>query len=568
LIYTSVDELRTYFKTYIDTYVETVRSKGKGQEPDLFRDQPVRIDVRILPNEAIVAFFFARAGTFTIDVQEDSYDNVLATIQKKGHKYFKAFLPTKNFSDKDAAADARDHVGKDTRRATYRAGLVAARGHVQDVIKAIEDTARTNPWLEGQLKEVRTGLQGAGAPIAKLVDEHERMDKDDMFKDQEAFVKSLMAVDIQNPQVVDENAVGDYIRAYLQAYRDAVKPEYPDRAKPRFFKGMPMRVRASLLSNMSIAVYFKFNAPEEAFIISRERFNEAQARLKEKDIDDYDHLPPLKPLTTEAAVTEARAAVKDDIMSTLHLALLTDTKAIIQDNKTKVLEITKTNPWLEDQMKTLATRLEGVTKLIEVLIEELEAAAIVKRPADTERMFLEVSRFKGPKRQEPGLYSAPGPVFVPATTPIIPVVPVAPVVSEETVSYAGPSGPAWAPGAEVISHANAGVYADESGASAGGQGMTNEERAKLEDTSNRVFEFGKRIDDFERRLRYMDKYIEHEVQRRQDEKLKLQDEKVSHQISRTASISYGLATVAILLTIGVLLLNLDALREAMGSLFG
>jgi len=565
LIYTNVDELRTYFKTYIDTYVETVRSKGKGQEPDLFRDQPVRIDVRILPNEAIVALFFARAGSFTIDVQEDSYDNVLAIIQKRGHKYLKAFLPTKNFSDKDAAADARDHVGKDTRRATYRAGLVAAKGHVQDVIKAIEDTAKTNPWLEGQLKEVRTGLQGAGAPIAKLVEEHERMDKEDVFKDQDAFVRSLMAVDVQNPQVVDENAVGDYLRAYLQAYREAVKPEYPDRAKPRFFKGMPMRVRASLLSNMSVAVYYRFSAPEEAFIISRERFNEAQARLKEKDVDDYEHLPPLKPLTTEAAVAEARAAVKEDIMNTLHLALLTDTKAIIQENKMKVLDITKTNPWLEDQMKSLATRLEGVTKLIEVLVEELEGSTILKRPVDTERMFLEVSRFKAPKKPEPELYSAPGPVFVPI---IAPVVPVAPVVSEETVSYTGPNGPAWAPGAEVISHASAGVYADEPGMGAGGQGMSNEERAQLEDMTNRTFEFGKRIDDFERRLRYMDKYIEHEVQRRQDEKLKLQDEKVSHQISRTASISYGLATVAILLTIGVLLLNLDALREALGHLFG
>jgi hypothetical protein len=237
----------------------------------------------------------------------------------------------------------------------------------------------------------------------------------------------------------------------------------------------------------------------------------------------------------------------------------------------------KTNPWLEGPLSSISNRLAGVAKLLEVLTGEIENNQLNMKVSDQKRLLMEISRFSKPKKAgTPATPEAPvmEPVTEPEPEPEVP--PVSPVIARIIASgpEASSTGPVFVPAPTPMSDSESSqsydqgqdVYAEQHYVA--GAGMTDEEKAILNDIRAEVFEFRKRIDEYDRKLNYMDKYIEHEVQKRQDEKFKEQEEVYTSMIRRYSGVATGLGTAAIVISLLVLITNIGTIMEAISSLFG
>jgi hypothetical protein len=582
MVYLDDDMIKKYFETFIEAYGEAVKAANKpGQEPEFYKELPYKVDIFKMPNEAVIAIMYGKAPKAMYNTYNGDYDTILGYVQGKKHQHCMMFYPSKNFSTDDAKADAKAAVMKDTRSSVYRAGLVAARTHVEDIGKQLGEIAKANPWLEKQLQDLETKLKKAKAPLDKLWDEYKKIDETEAYTGQEMYLNELKAVDLSSTDV-DPKDVEAYINAYIESYKGAVKPEYPEHAKPPFFKGAPFKVRATIMPNKSVAVLFKYNAIVDSMEVAEGKYDGVKALIDNKEYNHFKHYPPLKALVEKRASTEAKLAVKEDIRNTLHLALLKSTAKVIADHQEKVQEIMKTNPWLEGPLSSISNRLSGVAKLLEVLTGEIENNQLNKKTTDQKRLLQEVSRYGKPKATaapEPEVPEpAPTPAVVEPEVPETPVVAKAAVVSTGEAATASSTGPVFMPAPEVSTETSTepemtgvqgygqDVYAEQHYVAAAG--MTEEEKAVLNDLRAEVFEFRKRVDEYERKLNYMDKYIEHEVQKRQDEKFKEQEEVYTSMIRKYSGVATGLGTAAIIISLVVLLTNIGGIIESLSSLFG
>jgi hypothetical protein len=558
MVYIDDNEVKKYFESYVEAYGETVKTANKpGQEPEFYKALPYKVDVFKMPNEAIVAIMYGKAPKAMYNVYDSDYDTVAGYMKSKAHQQCLLYYPTKNFSVEDAQSDAKAAVARDTRSSVYRAGLMAARTHVEDTAKQIADIAKANPWLEKQLKDLEGKLIKSKAPLDKLWDEYKKMDMEECFAVQEMQLSELKGLEISGPADLDNRVVETYLKAYIDAYKGSVKPEYPEHAKPPFYKGAPYKVKAVILPNQSVAVLFKFGAVTESYDVGKGDYEGIKALIDNKEYDCFMNLPPLKELTDRRAITDAKLAVKDDIRNTLHLALLRSTAKVIADHQEKIKEIMKTNPWLEGPLTSVNSRLAGVGKLLEVLTGEIENNLLNARPPEQKRVLLEVSRYK---RSRPSEEVDTGPVY--ATGPTV-------------VEY--PEGEIPTARAEVTARSTGPVYAEPEPAPqtyaappqvVAAAGMTEEERAAMSDLRAQIFEFKKKIDEAERKIAYWDKYIETQVQKRQDDKFKEQEEVYTAMIRKYSGVAVGLSVSAIMISLLVFFTNIGTILDSLRSLFG
>lgn len=582
MVYLDDNAIKTYFQTYVEAYGEAVKAAGKaGQEPDFYKAIPFKVDIFKMPNEAVIAVMYGKAPKAMYTIYDGDWDQVKDFLSAKAHQQAMLLYPTKNFSTDDAKADAKTAVSRDTRATVYRAGLVAARTHVEDIGKQLAEIAKANPWLEKQLKDLEQKLLKAKAPLDKLWEEYKKVDEQEVFSDQEMTLHELKAVGPSSDWAVDARKVEEYLKTYIETYRSAIKPEYPDHAKPPFYKGAPYKIRANIMPNRSVAVLFKYGAVVDAFESAEDSYDNVKALIENKAYDGLLHFPPLKAYTEKRASTEAKLRVKEDIRNTLHLALLKSTAKVISDHQEKIKEIMKTNPWLEGPLSSISNRLSGVAKLLEVLTGEIEGNQLNIKPADQKRLLQEVSRYKAPKKgAEPAAEQD-------YSTPVVEYTPSEPVVARaEVVSQPSSSGPVFLPAPSPPS-AIAGETTDEAFPPdplghtydmspppqqephyVAPAGMTEDERAQMNEVRAEVFEFRKRIDEFERKINYMDNYIETQVQKRQDDKFKEQEEVYTSMIRKYSGVATGLGIAAMVISLLVLVTNIGSIMSALGGLFG
>jgi len=584
MVYLDDDMIKKYFETFIEAYGEAVKAANKpGQEPEFYKELPYKVDIFKMPNEGVIAIMYGKAPKAMYHTYDGDYETILGYIQGKKHQHCMEFYPSKNFSVDDAKADAKAAVTKDTRSSVYRAGLVAARTHVEDIGKQLGEIAKANPWLEKQLQDLEAKLKKAKAPLDKLWDEFKKIDEADTYMAQEMFLNELKAVDLGTTDV-DPKDVEAYIRTFIESYKGAVKPEYPEHAKPPFFKGSPYKVRATIMPNKSVAILYKYDAVVDGIEVAEGNYDGVKALIDNKEYNHFRHHPPMKALVEKRASTEAKLAVKEDIRNTLHLALLRSTAKVIADHQGKVQEIMKTNPWLEGPLSSISNRLAGVAKLLEVLTGEIENNQLNKKISEQKRLLQEISRYGKPKSagapevEVPDL--TPKPAVVEHTLHETPAMAKAEVVSTGDAATSSSKGPVFVPAPEPEISTETSDEAETTGVQGYGQdvyaeqhyvaaaGMTDEEKVVLNDIRAEVFEFRKRVDEYERKLTYMDKYIEHEVQKRQDEKFKEQEEVYTSMIRKYSGVATGLGTAAIIISLLVLLTNISGIIESISSLFG
>ena len=544
----TAEAVELYLEKYIESYMEAceARKGGDTHPPPFCKGYPFQARAYILPNEAVVVLFRYMAPAPKIEVVNEKFDGVKAVLQARQHHAMLGFSPMKGYSKGEAQKDALIDVARDMRQSTYRDGLESAYTGIVETEALVTEIAKTNPWLERQLLGVADKLGKSAEPMEKLKEEFKRMEGEERFQDNE-----LLLVDLQKYRksadspmaALTEQVVEKYLKAYIEAYRSTIKPDYPEAARPAFFKGYPYHVRAFILPNEAVAVTFKYVVPALKMEISRASPDLVSDLLKGKEHSNFLGLPPLKSMRKEDAAYDAKLAVKRDMRNALLRALLDSARSGIGEEEKNILDIAKTNPWLEKQLAQAAARLSGVKTLLAQLNDELEKGESGKRLGDHEQLLDVLTRYRSPleaEQPEAEIYSMEG---APAwTAPGTPTRPVEPAYEGEQTAYS------------QVAPVQRAEYAPQQAAVQAVQyGLAPQEKQTLDMIKATLYNIDVKMDDFERRLNYMDKYVE-AVQKQQLEKFSSQSEILRHESRSAKYAGIGIATGSLVL---VLLFILD-----------
>lgn len=545
----SKQSVERYLEKYIESYMAAceARKGGDTRPPPFCKGYPFHVRAYLLPNEAVVAIFQYAAPALKIDVVEAPFESVTAVLQTRQHHAMLACSPMKGYTDEDARKDAAIDLARDQRLFEYRHGLDSAFTSIVETEALVTDIAKTNPWLERQLLGVADKLGKTAEPMEKLKEEFKRMEGEERYQDDE-----LRLVDLQKYRLspdaplaaLTEQVVEKYLKAYIESYRSTIKPDYPDAARPAFYKGHPFHVRAFILPNESVAVTFKYAVPAFKLEVSRASPDLVSDLLKGKEHGNFLGLPPLKSMRREDAAYDAKLAVKRDMRNALLRALLGSARSGIGEEEKNILDIAKTNPWLEKQLAQAAARLAGVKQLLVTLNDELEKAESGKRSGDHEQLLDQLTRHRNPleaatsEPEEVAMESA-GPAW---NQPGAQVRPAQPVYAEQAPAYFE------APAVQKAEYAPR-----QAAPSAVRYELAAEEKQALDMIKATLYNIDVKMDDFERRLNYMDKYVE-AVQKQQSEKFNAQNEIVRYEARSAKYAGIGIATSSLVL---VMLFILD-----------
>ena len=328
----SGQSVESYLEKYVESYMAACEAK-KGpvsRPPPFCKGYPFHVRAYILPNEAMVATFQYNAPSARIEVMEAPFESVTAVLQTRQHHAMVACSPMKGYTDEDARRDAAQDLARDQRLFDYRNGLESAFTSIVETEALVTDIAKTNPWLERQLLGVADKLGKTAEPMEKLKEEFKRMEGEGRYQDDELRLVDLQKYR-QSPDVplaaLTEPVVEKYIKAYIEAYRSTIKPDYPEAARPAFYKGHPFHVRAFILPNESVAVTFKYAVPSFKLEVSRASPDLVSDLLKGKEHSNFLALPPLKSMRREDAAYDAKLAVKSDMHNALLRALLASARS-------------------------------------------------------------------------------------------------------------------------------------------------------------------------------------------------------------------------------------------------
>jgi archaellum component FlaC len=538
----SGQSVERYLEKYVESYMAACEAK-KGpvsRPPPFCKGYPFHVRAYILPNEAVVATFQYNAPSARIEVMEAPFESVTAVLQTRQHHAMVACSPMKGYTDEDARRDAAQDLARDQRLFDYRNGLESAFTSIVETEALVTDIAKTNPWLERQLLGVADKLGKTAEPMEKLKEEFKRMEGEGRYQDDELRLVDLQKYR-QSPDVplaaLTEPVVEKYIKAYIEAYRSTIKPDYPEAARPAFYKGHPFHVRAFILPNESVAVTFKYAVPSFKLEVSRASPDLVSDLLKGKEHSNFLVLPPLKSMRREDAAYDAKLAVKSDMHNALLRALLASARSGIGEEEKNILDIAKTNPWLEKQLAQAAARLSGVKQLLVTLNDELEKAESGKRAGDHEQLLDQLTRHRSPldsgqPEEEVVTMDSGQPAW---TQPGAQVRPAQPVYAEQSASYV-----------EQATIQKAEYAPRQAAPQAVRYELAAEEKQALDMIKATLYNIDVKMDDFERRLNYMDKYVE-AVQKQQAEKFNAQNEIVRYEARSAKYAGIGIASTSLVL---------------------
>jgi hypothetical protein len=539
---------------YLKTYMESYMAASKAQKPEVVtpfaRGYPFHVTSIILPNGAVACIFRPDAASPLLEVVHSKYEQARAAIQKKQHIVMLAFPPTKGYTKDDALKDAAIELARDTRDSAYKTGLETARTGLSEIGDQIKQIAKTNPWLERQLLAVADKLSGTGEPLEKLIGELGKMQGEERFSDDELRLADLQKYLAGDPPAADitEQVVEKYLQSYIEAYRGTIRPDYPENARPAFFKGFPYHVRAFILPNSSTAVSFKYAAPALRVDVSRASADLVADLLKGKEHSNFFGFPPLKSYRKEEAVYDAKLAVKRDMRITLLRAHMTAARSQTGEEESNILEISKTNPWLEKQLQQLAARLSGVKQLLSTLDDELEKSESGKHYGDHQQTLEALARYRGPQNaseSEPEILSMEQVVEAPDSQPAWtqPGTPTRPgTTGWETAPVYADAEPAPPPKRQRS------PQSERSEPAPVRYELAPDEKQTLDMIKATLYNIDVKLDDFERRLNYMDKYVEG-VQKQQLEKFNAQNEIVRLEARKARYAGIGISAAALVLVI-------------------
>jgi hypothetical protein len=538
----SKQSVERYLERYIEGYMAAcdARKGGDSRPPPFCKGYPFSVRAYILPNEAMVAIFQYVAPALKIEVVEAPFESVTAVLQTRQHHAMLAYSPMKGYTDEDARKDAAIDLAKDQRLFEYRNGLESAFTSIVETEALVTDIAKTNPWLERQLLSVADKLGKTAEPMEKLKGEFKRMEGDERYQDNE-----LQLVDLQKYRLspdaplaaLTEPVVEKYLKSYIDSYRSTIKPDYPEAARPAFYKGHPFHVRAFILPNEAVAVTFKYAVPAFKLEVSRASPDLVSDLLKGKEHSNFLGLPPLKSMRREDAAYDAKLAVKRDMRNALLRALLGSARSGIGEEEKNILDIAKTNPWLEKQLAQAAARLSAVKQLLVTLNDELEKAESGKRLGDHEQQLDLLTRYRSPldseqPAEEVVVMESGGPAW---NAPGAQVRPAQPVYSEQAPAYVESAPVQRAEYAPRQAQPQPVRYE-----------LAAEERQTLDMIKATLYNIDVKMDDFERRLNYMDKYVE-AVQKQQVEKFNAQNEIMRYEARSAKYAGIGIASTSLVL---------------------
>ena len=190
-----------------------------------------------------------------------------------------------------------------------------------------------------------------------------------------------------------KKAIETFLEEYAATYREHLgAKDIDERHLPLVYKGFPFVIEAYLHPNQSVTVLLKKSNRSRILVVDGE-YEDVRNMIYEKSFDFLQVFPPYTRWTTDEAQRISIVDAERDLAESRRLELLGGIEAHIEDVKKEAENILKLNPWLDEQSKAQADKMDRARELITELYREMETDE-TERFARYEKELLEVQAFE------------------------------------------------------------------------------------------------------------------------------------------------------------------------------
>ncbi len=190
-----------------------------------------------------------------------------------------------------------------------------------------------------------------------------------------------------------KKAIEEFIDVYVANYKEYLgKMDIDERHLPSVYKGFPYSIEAFFHPNHSVSVLLKKSNRSRILIVEGE-FEEVRSKISEKSFDFMQIFPPYTQWTEDEANRISILDADRDLASAKRLELLGGIESHMDDVKKESDNILQLNPWLDEQSKAQAEKIEKARILIQELYREIETDDH-ERFARYERELMEIQAFE------------------------------------------------------------------------------------------------------------------------------------------------------------------------------
>ncbi len=526
---------------------------------EFYHGQPASVDTYLMPNDAAVGIVKYNAGSQKVNVYAGRYDQIETEMRARSYDFMLPILPSQPTSDAEIDSTAKLQIESRLNQVSFSQpmkditlGIIAIEGQISEISK-------TNPWLSKQFGELTQLLSDARRRAEEVSGQADGLRERRKFEAFEEMVSWLGTYDPAKAALhlesVDTESVRTFLTEFIRSYRATIDAKSLGKESyPPFYSDYPYTVEYTILPNKNVAAFFT-RATEGMRLTERNQgFRELDKEMTSKVYDYYLGLPNCTKFDKPVAVRLAQSQAQSDLeQHELYLALEEQSQRL-KGIENQIIKIKKSNPWLEGQLSGLLRTLETCNKPISGLRARLEKSRKSGMVLRSGFNYFDSHISVFPTLGEGYATAAPVP------SPGIPYTYAAEQVPEfQVMSPAGeyelrPPGEAALMGPETV------MAPGPSAATAASSEEINELKAML-------YTFERKLADYDKRLHYIDKYTEM-IQRQQNKKFKAQKDLVVLESRKGRWTAYGVAIGALVLSIILLLGNLDSVRDLFSKLLG
>jgi len=554
-------DVKRYYETYLEWYQKMVDTSYHASSTllEFYHGQPASVDAYLMPNDAAVGIVKYNTGAQKVNVYAGRYDQVETEMRARSYDYMLPILPSQPTSDAEVDSIAKlqiesrlNQVGFSQPMKDITLGIINIEGQIAEISK-------TNPWLSKQFGELTQMLSDARRRAEEVAGQAEGLRERRKF---EAFEEQVAWLGSYDPakaglhlEGIDTESVRTFLTEFIRSYRATIDAKSLGKeAYPPFYSDYPYTVEYTILPNKNVAVFFTRATEGMKFTERAQGFKELDKEMGSKVYDYYLGLPNCTLFEKPVAVRLAQSQAQNDLEQHELTMALEEQSQRLKGIENQIIKIKKSNPWLEQQLSGLLRTLETCNKPIAGLrarLEKSRKSGTVLR-AGFNYFDSHISVF--PTLGESYAASAPvSAVGAPYT-----------YVAEQVPEFqAMPSSGEYelrAPGEAALMGNGTMVAPSPGAAPVASSDEINELKAML-------YTFERKLADYDKRLHYIDKYTEM-IQRQQNKKFKAQKDLVVLESRKGRWAAYGVAIGALVLSIILMLANLESVQDLFSKLLG
>jgi len=526
---------------------------------EFYHGQPSAVDAYLMPNDAAVGIVKYAAGSQKVNVYAGRYDQLETEMRARSYDYMLPIMPSQPTSDTEIDSMAKLQIEGRLREVSFSQPMKDITLGIINIEGQISEISKTNPWLSkqfGELTQLLSDTRRRAEEVSGQADGLRERRKYEAFEEMVSWLGSYEpAKATLHLESIDTESVRTFLTEFIRSYRATIDAKSLGKeAYPPFYSDYPYNVEYIILPNKNVAVFFTRATEGMKFTERNLGFKELDKEMGSKVYDYYLGLPNNTKFEKPVAVRFAQTQAQGDLeLHELTMALEEQSQRL-KGIENQIIKIKKSNPWLEQQLSALLRMLETCNKPISGLRARLEKSRktgiILRAGFNYFDSHISVFPTTGDAYAAAAPVSGPGAPFMyvaeqpPEFQPL-------PQAGEYELRAPGE---AALMGTETVVAPVPGIAATASSED------INELKAML-------YTFERKLADYDKRLHYIDKYTEM-IQRQQNKKFKAQKDLVVLESKKGRWAAYGVAVGALVLSVILLLANLEAVQDLFSKLLG